>query len=976
LKLKQTFVQKTTAILLLSILIVSIMAVFYTPMATQAQTTTTIPSNLLQYDYGQANGNSSRAFSNDGPGPSSFNIAWRTHIPGVCGQPIAIGGRILVQDNAVYASAGNTTYCLDAGTGQILWQKAITGSVIKLDNNIFIEGNNAYRISDGSLVWTAPSGFSIDAPAGLVSKGTFNGLTQLNGIGYDPTLKIIFTGSLLSQILQAWSIPNPTQPPTLLWTRANQTDYLKYGPENIQCEANGIAVIATTNEYLLGINVTTGATAWVTQTKISSLVYSMSTTNGVLGYGYLDGTFYGWNITTGKLMWTYNPNTPYLNQFASAPAAAYGMFYEHNEDNSVYAINATTGALVWSASGPGVGYSNIMTIAGGKVYIMMGENQYLDPISGNPSYSEFDCFDAYNGTLIWSAPVENGAPFNAQCNAYGNLYLVPMVSTYENGTFRYTYNYVSGGINGNTGTLDEIWCISDTPQDWKMQYNDPAHTNFGNGPAKPALDWTTQLDGGMVSSPTLVNGVAYVGTITGTIHAVEASTGTEIWNYSTGVTGFSSTLAVVNGKLYTGAENGTVRCLDATKGTLIWATNAGTGMSTGSPIVTNGDVYLGTANGIVYCLDASSGSVRWTFNTTGSISVTPTIDTTSNELFIPANVGAGYVISGYLFKLNANTGAQIWNVTVPGGSISAPATIGAGMVFVRSNFLRNYALNATTGQTIWTYVIGSNGAGTPDQATGIYQNCAILYQYGRVYLTDFFGLTCLDAFNGTQLWSTFLARQDNAPGLSYSYNRIYYVNENGALYVVDSLTGQKLSYYQFSGAAQLHSIPTPYNGKLYVSTLLWQLVCLKEAAPLTIASTDISFELRPSTIVKGDTVTVAGSITNVHSAVPLSIYFSKGDSSLPINISAITDGNGGFTVKYAPDMVGDWTVVVSYAGDATHTVSNSQSQTLTVTEPTTPEPTQTPKSMADLYFVPSVIGIIVAIVVVGAVIILALRKRP
>ena len=41
----------------------------------------------------------------------------------------------------------------------------------------------------------------------------------------------------------------------------------------------------------------------------------------------------------------------------------------------------------------------------------------------------------------------------------------------------------------------------------------------------------------------------------------------------------------------------------------------------------------------------------------------------------------------------------------------------------------------------------------------------------------------------------------------------------------------------------------------------------------------------------------------------------------------------------------------------------------------TPQPTQ-PDSMADLYFVPGVIGIIIAIAAVGAVLLLALRKRP
>ncbi|MFB3889692.1 MAG: PQQ-binding-like beta-propeller repeat protein [Candidatus Bathyarchaeia archaeon] len=725
---------------------------------------------------------------------------------------------------------GNTTYCLDAATGQILWKKeGVVGSIVKLGNNYMLIGNNAYKTTDGSLAWTGPPGFNLDY--NIPGFGYFNGLSQLTGIGYEPSLKTIFTGGLLVPVGQAWSIPDPSKPPTLLWSRTTQPDYGKYGVETPKVYSQSILVYTTTFQYLLGIDATTGRTLWATPTKISQFLYGMSVQSGVIGFGGLDGIFYGWNLTTGAPMWTFNPGT-YMNQFASASGAAYGMFYEHNQDTYVYAINATTGKMVWAAKGPGIGYSNTLTIAGGKVYVQMGENQYVDFATGEPGHSEFACYDAYNGALVWSAPFEDAPPFNNQCNAYGNLYVVPTVSSNHPGTWIYPWTIRSGGITGGDGGIDEVWCISDTPQDWAMPFNDPMHSAFGNGPTDLTLTWTATASGAMISSPTLVNGIAYEGAYDGNIYAFKANTGEKIWNYSTGTIGLSSTMAVSNGKLYTGADNGYVLALNAATGSKLWQTNTGgiyAGGSTASPTVVGNKVYVGAADKNLYCIDADTGTVLWKFNTPGTISTTPAVD--NGAVFIPCSTSG---LAALLFKLDANTGAQIFNVTLPGfggGTVSASPSVGGGMVFVRTTYRFNYAVNASTGKIVWM-IDSRYNAGTPQQVTGPTQVTAMLYAFGRVYFNNYYGISCVNAFNGTELWYTFLSRENLAQGLSYSYGRLYTVNENGVLYVLDALTGEKLSYYEFvGGGAELHSTPTPYNGSLYVASFNWNLYRFDEAPP-------------------------------------------------------------------------------------------------------------------------------------------------
>jgi outer membrane protein assembly factor BamB len=90
-----------------------------------------------------------------------------------------------------------------------------------------------------------------------------------------------------------------------------------------------------------------------------------------------------------------------------------------------------------------------------------------------------------------------------------------------------------------------------------------------------------------------------------------------------------------------------------------------------------------------------------------------------------------------------------------------------------------------------------------------------------------------------------------------------------------------------------------------------------------------------------------------------------------------SDANGFFSYEWTPDIPGKYTVYASFAGSEGYWPSQAESAFTVMQEPeATPGATPMPQSAADLYFVPAVIGIIIAIVVVGAVLVLMLRKRP
>jgi hypothetical protein len=89
-----------------------------------------------------------------------------------------------------------------------------------------------------------------------------------------------------------------------------------------------------------------------------------------------------------------------------------------------------------------------------------------------------------------------------------------------------------------------------------------------------------------------------------------------------------------------------------------------------------------------------------------------------------------------------------------------------------------------------------------------------------------------------------------------------------------------------------------------------------------------------------------------------------------------SDTNGFFKLAFIPEVPGEYTVYASFKGSESYW-SSSAVTGISVAElaEATPEPTQPPATMAEQYFLPSVIGLFAAIAIVGVVLALLLRKR-
>jgi outer membrane protein assembly factor BamB len=90
-----------------------------------------------------------------------------------------------------------------------------------------------------------------------------------------------------------------------------------------------------------------------------------------------------------------------------------------------------------------------------------------------------------------------------------------------------------------------------------------------------------------------------------------------------------------------------------------------------------------------------------------------------------------------------------------------------------------------------------------------------------------------------------------------------------------------------------------------------------------------------------------------------------------------SDASGFYSFQWTPDIVGKYTVVANFEGTNAYYGSFAEAA-FAVAEPAvtpTPAPTAAP-SAADLYFIPATIGVVIAIIVVGAVLALLVTKKP
>ncbi len=377
-------------------------------------------------------------------------------------------------------------------------------------------------------------------------------------------------------------------------------------------------------------------------------------------------------------------------------------------------------------------------------------------------------------------------------------------------------------VKGNSQvTASDQPAPGSTVDEWSMYRHDIQRKGASTSPvSNGSLLWRFNTGDKIRSSPAVTNGVVYQGANDGYVYALNASTGSVIWQYAAASSGVESSPAIIGGIVYVGylwdGHNGYVIALNATTGTLIWrfATNSGI---ESSPAIVNGIVYIGSFYGFIYALNATNGALIWSYLTGGSTYSSPAI--VDRVLYQGAS-------DGNIYALDTDNGALKWTHQT-GSPVYASPVVVNNVVYANSDNGAVYALNAYDGSEIWHANIG----------VGDHVDASPAVSGDIIYVVARSGLYAFNATSGLEVWfftSPFSPRQ--SMGYVYSSpavadNIVFYGSCDGYIFALNADNASIV--WSYRTGIFVFASPAIVNGTVYVGSYDGYLYALGGSPPPT-----------------------------------------------------------------------------------------------------------------------------------------------
>lgn len=262
------------------------------------------------------------------------------------------------------------------------------------------------------------------------------------------------------------------------------------------------------------------------------------------------------DATDGSVLWSFA-----LGGFSRLAGTCYenGRVFAVNGDGLLRAFDGATGTVVWSVLLPGqFSFSSPPTVLDGVIYT-----------GGAGSGGTVYAVNANTGAVIWTSSVANGSNSSPAVTGEGVYvsYSCPNVYKLNPATGAKIWHYAPG-CSGGGGKTPALY-------NGRLYVRDSAGTIhdsmtgvvIGNFVAKntPAFSGTRGF---------FLNGPNFFGSF-GILQARDVDTNTVLWSFA-GDGRLQSAVLVVNDYVYVGSESGTLYAVNAATGQQVWSTTAGT----------------------------------------------------------------------------------------------------------------------------------------------------------------------------------------------------------------------------------------------------------------------------------------------------------------------------------------------------------------------------------------------------------------
>lgn len=419
------------------------------------------------------------------------------------------------------------------------------------------------------------------------------------------------------------------------------------------------------------------------------------------------GALLALDASDGKILWRRKNIYPFLQLSSDGQVVACGMKY--SPDEKFYLLDAKNGETLWSTA-PGLGRYPATVTPDWVLLKNYGPSfKVLDRKTGKVAWTFREpgvsgcCVPAVAGNHAYfgtGAPAVNGLALPSWSfakyreNGYGyNLYAVDLATGKTAWKFVLGKNVcampaIAYGRLYATGMDGRVYCFApaNPGEPTVPEAKDKSPTIAAeqvqallaqkrDNPPRAGKDWP--MAGGTLERDGLTGATLRP--------PLELA-----WKVDAGGP-VQTASAVVAGKVYVGSDSGSLLALDASTGRMLWKFPTGDKVRC-SPAVAGGSVYFGSNDGKFYAVDTASGKAAWSFEAGGPVRAAPAV------------VGDVVVFGAddhQVYALNRLTGRKLWSFRTNHYSIEAPPVVHGDQVFVAPWLDWVYALDIATGNVQW-----------------------------------------------------------------------------------------------------------------------------------------------------------------------------------------------------------------------------------------------------------------------------------